>query len=66
MSSRRWGGGGVGGLGGAPTQHLQQLGLLAGLSGHSLPAGTALGPPQPWALSGDSAPPQAPTQGLFR
>lgn len=40
---------------GPPPQCLQLLRLPAGPSGHSLPARPALGPPQPWALSGDSA-----------
>lgn len=52
---------------GPPLQCLQQLGLLAGPGSHSLPAGMALGPPQPPGFSLVTQQwPQAPEQGLFR
>lgn len=52
---------------GPPLQCLRQLGLLAGPSSHSLPAGMALGPPQPPGSSLVTQQwPQAPEQGLFR
>lgn len=48
---------------GPPPQRLQQLGLLAGPEQPLLPAGMALGLPQPSALSGDSAPATGPQAG---